>query len=100
MEETIENQRQLAIAIENKLIQEKIDLELIISTEKLDEKEVDIIQAKLDQIQDNLASNSEYMCFWDENGEFNYFDYRDEDDLLNELHELNSLDQEINKRLI
>ncbi len=100
MEETIENQRQLAIAIENKIIQEKIDLELIISTEKLDEKEVDIIQAKLDQIQDNLASNSEYMCFWDENGEFNYFDYRDEDDLLNELHELNSLDQEINKRLI
>ena len=91
-EETLENQRELRIALKNKLIQEKIDLEQILATKKLDELQIDKIEDNIEKIVDKLADTEEILDIWDENGDFNY-NYGDNDSLLDELLELDMLDQ-------
>lgn len=60
-EETLENQRELRIASKNKLIQEKIDLEKILATKKLDEMQIDKIEVNIEKIDDKLADTEEIL---------------------------------------
>ncbi len=92
LEETLENQRELRIARKNKLIQERVDLEQILATKKLDELQIDKIQDNIEKIVDKFADTEEILNIWDENGDFNY-NYGDNDSLLDELLELDMLDQ-------